>query len=283
MPERTNVVATKTPKSEVHLFDFDAEVDELNAPFAVLKGHEESEGYGLDWSALKEGWILSGGYDSKICLWDVGVGAKVLDAKQVFEAHTSAVEDVAWHLSNENLFGSVADDHMLMIWDLRTLKPQHSTIAHEDEVNSISFNQFNEYILATGSADSTVNLFDLRKLDSCLHTFSSHTEAVRQVEWSPDYETILASSADDKRVMIWDLCRIGDEQSEEDAEDGPPELLFAHGGHTDKISEFSWSPNEPWMIASVAEDNILQIWQVADSIYSDDYSLESEGDIYAAT
>jgi len=29
--------------------------------------------------------------------------------------------------------------------------------------------------LATGSADSTVNLFDLRKLTTSLHTFSSHT------------------------------------------------------------------------------------------------------------
>lgn len=79
------------------------------------------------------------------------------------------------------------------------------------------------------------------------------------------------------------MCRIGDEQTEEDAEDGPPELLFSHGGHTAKISEFSWSPSEPWVIASAAEDNILQIWQVAESIYRDDYSLESEGDIYAAT
>lgn len=50
------------------------------------------------------------------------------------QAHTAAVEDVSWHLENENLFGSVGDDHMLMIWDLRTSKPQHSIAAHEDEV-----------------------------------------------------------------------------------------------------------------------------------------------------
>ena len=28
--------------------------------------------------------------------------------------------------------------------------------------------------------------------------------------------------------------KIGEEQSPEDAEDGPPELLFIHGGHTAK-------------------------------------------------
>lgn len=263
---------------------FDLGKEESGGPDVVLKGHE-TEGYGVDWSPVKEGWLLSGSYDSKICLWDVGVvgTGNVLDATEVFEAHTAAVEDVSWHLENENLFGSVGDDHMLMIWDLRTSKPQHLIAAHEDEVNSLSFNHSNEWILATGSADSTVNLFDLRKPKTSLHTFSSHTGAVLQVEWSPDYETVLASSADDKRLMVWDLLRIGDEQAEEDAEDGPPELLFVHGGHTAKISEFSWNPIEPWVIASVAEDNILQIWQVAESIYRDDYSFETDGDIYAAT
>jgi len=56
----------------------------------------------------------------------------------------------------------------------------------------------------------------------------------------------------------------------EDAEDGPPELLFIHGGHTSKISDFSWNPCEDWVVASVAEDNILQIWQMAENIYHDE-------------
>jgi WD40 repeat protein len=49
-------------------------------------------------------------------------------------------------------------------------------------------------------------------------------------------------------------------QSPEDQEDGPPELLFIHGGHTSKISDFAWNPNDDWVVASVAEDNILQVW-----------------------
>ena len=47
-----------------------------------------------------------------------------------------------------------------------------------------------------------------------------------------------------------------------DAEDGPPELLFVHGGHTAKISDFSWNANDQLVIASVSEDNILQVWQM---------------------
>ena len=56
-------------------------------------------------------------------------------------------------------------------------------------------------------------------------------------------------------------------------QDGPPELLFIHGGHTSKISDFSWNPNEnstQWFIASVAEDNVLQVWNMASNIYEPD-------------
>jgi WD40 repeat protein len=80
-----------------------------------------------------------------------------------------------------------------------------------------------------------------------------------QVQWSPHNETILASSGTDRRLHVWDLSKIGEEQAAEDAEDGPPELLFIHGGHTSKISDFSWNPNDPWVICSVSEDNIMQV------------------------
>eukprot|EP00887_Chlorella_sp_A99_P007649 scaffold20.g7649.t1 len=55
----------------------------------------------------------------------------------------------------------------------------------------------------------------------------------------------------------------------EEVEDGPPELLFMHGGHTAKISDFSWNGQDEWVIDSVAEDKICQIWQLAESIWAE--------------
>lgn len=102
-------------------------------------------------------------------------------------------------------------------------------------------------------------MWDLRNLKLKLHSFESHKDEIFQVQWSPHNETILASSGTDRRLHVWDLSKIGEEQSPEDSEDGPPELLFIHGGHTAKISDFSWNPNEPWVICSVSEDNIMQV------------------------
>lgn len=80
-----------------------------------------------------------------------------------------------------------------------------------------------------------VALHDIRNLSSRLHTFVNHTEEVFQIGWNPRNETILASCGADRRLMVWDLANIGNEQSPDDAEDGPPELLFIHGGHTSKV------------------------------------------------
>ena len=99
-----------------------------------------------------------------------------------------------------------------------------------------------------------------------LHQFDRHSKEVFQVGWSPHHETILASSGADRRLMIWDQSRIKDTQ---DTEDGPPELLFFHGGHIAKISDFAWNGNEDWVGASVAEDNILQIWLMAENIWAE--------------
>lgn len=85
----------------------------------------------------------------------------------------------------------------------------------------------------------------------------SHNDEVGQVKFSPFHESIIASSSNDRRVLIWDLSKIGAEQDEISKKDGPPELLFIHGGHTSKLSDLAWNPNEKLMMASVAEDNIL--------------------------
>ena len=58
-----------------------------------------------------------------------------------------------------------------------------------------------------------------------LHSFQGHSDEIFQVQWSPFNESILASASSDRRLNVWDLSKIGDEQSTEDAEDGPPELL----------------------------------------------------------
>ncbi|ELW64704.1 Histone-binding protein RBBP4 [Tupaia chinensis] len=233
------IIATKTPSSDVPVFDYTKHPSKPDPsggcnPDLRLHGHEK-EGYGLSWNPNLSGHLLGASDDHTICLWDMGVvpkEGKVLGAKTVFTGHM-AVVDVSWRLLCKSHFGSVADDQKLMIWDTcpnKASKPSHSVDAHTAEVNCLSFNPYSEFIVVTGLAEKTDARWDLRNLK--LHSFESHKDEIFQVQWSPRNETILAFSGTDRRLNVCDLSKIGEEQSPEDAEDGPPELLFIHGGHT---------------------------------------------------
>jgi len=277
-PQRPSLVATKTVTADVYVFDTQKHPlkpppDGACVPQLKLKGHKK-EGYGLSWSPFHVGHVISGGEDSLVCYWDVQAATahhKTVDPLHVFQAHSDVIEDVAFHCHQAHVFGSVGDDCMLNLWDLRAGdmrgKPMMQVKAHVKEVNCLAFSPFHETVLVTGSADKTVGLWDMRNLSERAHSFEAHNDEVLQVAWSPYHETILASASADRRINLWSLSEIGAEQTPEDAEDGPPELLFVHGGHTSKLSDFTWNPNEPWVLASVAEDNILQIWQMAEHIY----------------
>jgi len=221
---------------------------------------------------------LSGSDDAQICLWNIKEASAEVNASLIFRGHTNVVEDVAFHSFSPFMFGSVGDDAQLLIWDRRESDPSRPVQvvqnAHQADINCLSFNPLNEYLIITGSADKMVNLWDMRNISSRLHTFDGHSDEVLQCEWSPHTETVFGSCGDDRRLNIWDISKIGEEQSPEDAEDGPPELLFIHGGHTSKVCDFSWNAQDPWVIASVAEDNILQIWQMAENIYNDEEEEE---------
>lgn len=58
------------------------------------------------------------------------------------------------------------------------------------------------------------------------------------------------AGATDRLVRIFDCSLIGAEQSPDEAEEGPPEIIFVHGGHVAGITELDWNPLDdefPWV------------------------------------
>jgi histone-binding protein RBBP4 len=285
MPQMPNIIATMTVSGEIHVFDYHKHptkpVDGEARPQLKLKGHEK-EGYGMSWNPNKKGYLLSGSDDNIIYIWDLesydmSQQGEIVEPLYEFKEHDSVVEDVCWHKTDENTFGSVSDDKQLKIWDIRTKDSAvYNVHAHTDEILSLDFSPFDQNLIITCSVDKSIKLWDLRNLKDIVHTFNGHKEEVNCIKFSPHHSSLFASGSCDRRIILWDMSKIGDEQTEEEKKDGPPELLFLHGGHTGKVSDLDWNKNEKLLLASVAEDNIIQIWNIAREIYYDDKDVPME-------
>ena len=71
MPNKNNIIASKTVSGEVHIFDYHKHpskpTEALVKPEIRLQGHTK-EGFGLSWNANRQGYLLSGSDDYKVIL-----------------------------------------------------------------------------------------------------------------------------------------------------------------------------------------------------------------------
>jgi histone-binding protein RBBP4 len=288
MPQLPSVVALKTAAPEVEIYanvkltDNDGDVNMNDGRShekiksedfqpKILKGHTEN-GWGLSWSPLDQGKLVSGSGDRAICVWDAqaaldGQSSTSKPLLKIDESHTDSVCDVAWNYFERDIFASVADDTRLNLWDTRARnhKIGSSENGHEDQINSCSWSPHHSSLIATASVDKTVMIWDTRNLKNPMHKLNGHRAALNFVTWSPTHPGLLASCGLDRRVFVWDLTRTS---RFHDAE-AVSELLFVHGGHVDSVSELQWCPDQDWLIASVDEDNVCQVWEMAHVIHEE--------------
>ncbi|KAL8667787.1 MAG: hypothetical protein Q9202_000251 [Teloschistes flavicans] len=285
-PQNPNMIATMCTDSRVMIWDRTKHPSVPTghvSPQMELIGHTK-EGFGLSWSPHAAGHLATGSEDQTVRLWDITKFTqtnKALHPTRTYTHHTAIVNDVQHHPLHHSLIGSVSDDNTIQILDIRNATNSEAAVkavdGHSDAINALAFNPASEYLLASGSADRSIGLWDLRYLKAKLHALIGHTDSVTSLAWHPFEEAVLGSSSCDRRIIFWDLSRVGEEQTPEDAEDGPPELLFMHGGHTNRMTDFSWNMNDPWVLCSAAEDNLIQVWKVANSIVGkelDDVPIE---------
>lgn len=285
MPQDANIVASLLNSGKVDLFDL--REGSLHASFQT----NAENGYCLSWNKHTQGHLLTSLGNDKIAVRDVNSVAGAHDdrAGVVLEAsgHSDVINDVSWHSTDANLFASVSDDERMLLFDVRTPKDAVASYrsVSSQGINSLAFSPFTGNLLALGGANSNINLVDLRMLTNAaskqasaglLHTMMGHGEAITCMEFSPHIDGVLASGSQDRRVIIWDTRKIGEEQVQEDAEDGSPEIFMMHAGHTGAITDLSWCPFSEWTLATLADDNIVHLWQVSKTLTGGERAVEED-------
>mmetsp|Transcript_55012 Transcript_55012/g.152507 ORF Transcript_55012/g.152507 Transcript_55012/m.152507 type:complete len:444 (-) Transcript_55012:114-1445(-) len=122
-------------------------------------------------------------------------------------------------------------DHTIQIWDLdeldamepcQQLGPKRKAKAkkkraapvstgpkaHDGPVLCLHSSVFNRSVLASGSADELVKVWDVGR-NSCVHTYSHHSSKVQCVRWHPTEQAVLLSAAFDRRIALLDVRQPG--------------------------------------------------------------------------
>lgn len=134
------------------------------------------------------------------------------------------------------------------MWDLRQPRPTLSLAAHAFEVLAADWCKYNDCILATGSVDKSIKVWDVRMPQRELTSLLGHTYAVRRVAFSPHSPTLLASCAYDMTVRIWDYA------APEDAQ------LKVWDHHAEFAVGLDWSTLVDGLLASCGWDEMIYCW-----------------------
>jgi histone-binding protein RBBP4 len=274
MPKKSTTVVSRS-LTEVYLWDFKKSKGKQPVPISICK----MAGRGMRWSKSKEGQLLLGLDDGDVAIIELSRDSNV-EKTIKGSAETEAIIDVEWQ--NTNCFVSCSETGVVCCWDIRKHDPQICLLrdAHGSahSVSSIAVNSSDDYNLLTGIGEKEgdgkttpnpdVKLWDTRALGKgCVHTFSPASTTVfdkdvgipvSKVKWSPHDKSQFAVASADGCVRLWDTKMIGSSFDNSDDElDGPPELLFVHGGHTDFVTDFAWDHSMKKTIISMADDNIM--------------------------
>ncbi|XP_015224498.1 PREDICTED: peroxisomal targeting signal 2 receptor-like, partial [Cyprinodon variegatus] len=96
-------------------------------------------------------------------------------------------------------------DGTLRVWDVKAAVCRLAVPAHKAEILSCDWCKYDQNLLATGSVDCSVCVWDLRNVRQPVSRLLGHTYAVRRVKFSPFSQTLLASCSYDFTVRLWDF------------------------------------------------------------------------------
>ena len=171
---------------------------------------------------------------------------------------------------------------------------------HVDAVLALAANRQHRNLLASGSADTTVKLWDLNQT-KCMKSYGMHQDKVCSLDWNPAQSTVLLSGANDRKVVASDM-RAPESKAptwavENDVEkvrwnihdsnffyvttesgivyyydsrnapssNGKATPVWTLQAHDRAVSSFDINPVVPDFLVTGSEDKMVKLWNVADN------------------
>jgi protein transport protein SEC31 len=216
--------------------------------------------------------IIAGGMaDGSVSLWNP---ALLLDREPGTDApasceigritrHKGAVNALQFnpHEDSAHLLASGGSDGEVYIMSLEKLAspgvftPGGPTTpqAQVNEITSVAWNTQVNYILATGSQNGSVVVWDLKQKKPWCELRDPARGAATAIAWNPNEGLQIATASGDDQhpsVKLWDL------------RNSTSTPLAEFHEHTAGVLSMSWCPNDPGMLLSCGKDNRTLMWDL---------------------
>ncbi|KAI9189125.1 peroxisomal targeting signal 2 receptor [Blastocladiella emersonii ATCC 22665] len=203
--------------------------------------------FDLAWSESHEAQLVTGSGDGSIKLWDIGLNEFPVAN---WAEHQREVFSVNWNQVDKSQFASASWDRTIKLW-----APGHATslltlAGHHECVYSAVFAPDAATILASGSGDRTLRVWDTRSAAAGpASTVIAHNHDVLSVDWDKYRPTVVYTGSADHDVKAWDTRRL----------DVP---LATLGGHEFPVRRVRACPHRAGRVVSVGYDMSVRVWDV---------------------
>lgn len=150
-----------------------------------------------------------------------------------------------------------SDDRNAWVWNAETWGPPRRLSGHRDSVLTVTFSPVDDSLLATGSYDKTVRIWDASS-GKLRHIFEAQGTGVKALAISPDGRTLATAAA--KKISLWSLADyrlLGRLPQEEDA------------------SAICFSPDGK-LLATAEPKGRLRLWNLASQTKQADAELQEK-------
>ncbi|KAL3615697.1 ornithine decarboxylase antizyme with +1 programmed ribosomal shift Spa1 [Castilleja foliolosa] len=192
-------IATAGVAKKIKIFEVGSFLDnDVDVQYPVLEISNGAKISCISWNTYIRNYLVSCDFDGVVQTWDVNTGNRFSRHKE----HQNRLWSVDFSRVDPMRFASAGDDCSVRLWSTNE-KNSVSVISNRATVCCVQFSPYSSHLLAFGSVDKNIYLYDLRHTRAPWCTIAGHGDTVSYVRFL-DFETVVSASTDCS-LKLWDL------------------------------------------------------------------------------